>query len=83
MAKKGGDLFIEDISISEWIGLEYLRQWTEIAKAMDVATGFFENGSLLAFDGGWPSAFVAREDPNHRDYEHLKAPDSAEKDYRG
>ena len=50
---KGGDLFIVDNSISEWTGLEYLKQWTEIATAFDIATGFFEIGSLLALDGQW------------------------------
>lgn len=49
----GGDLFIVDNSISGWTGLEYLRQWTDIAKAFDIATGYFEIGSLLALDGKW------------------------------
>ena len=50
---KGGDLFIVDNSISGWSGLEYLKQWTEIASAFDIATGFFEIGALLALDGQW------------------------------
>ena len=50
---KGGDLFIVDNSISGWTGLEYLRQWSEISTAFDIATGFFEIGSLLALDGQW------------------------------
>lgn len=49
----GGDLFIVDNSVSDWTGLEYLRQWTELANAFDIATGFFEVGSLLALDGEW------------------------------
>lgn len=49
----GGDLFIVDNSVSGWTGLEYLKQWTEIASALDIATGFFEIGSLLALDGKW------------------------------
>ena len=49
----GGDLFIVDNSVSGWTGLEYLRQWTELANAFDIATGFFEIGSLLALDGEW------------------------------
>ena len=49
----GGDLFIVDNSVSGWTGLEYLRQWTELANAFDIATGFFEVGSLLALDGEW------------------------------
>lgn len=50
---KGGDLFIVDNSISGWTGLEYLRQWSEISTAFDIATGFFEIGALLALDGQW------------------------------
>ncbi len=49
----GGELFIVDNSISGWTGLEYLRQWSDIANAFDIATGFFEIGSLLALDGSW------------------------------
>ncbi|MBS1848157.1 MAG: helicase [Actinobacteria bacterium] len=53
MAEGGSELFIVDNSISGWTGLEYLAQWTDIAKAFDVATGYFEIGSLLALDGKW------------------------------
>src|SRR5512140_2913606 len=49
----GGELFIADKSDSEWKGLKYLQDWTEIASAFDIATGFFEIGSLLALDGKW------------------------------
>jgi len=49
----GGDLFIVDNSISGWTGLEYLKQWCEIAKSFDIGTGYFEIGSLLALDGQW------------------------------
>ena len=50
---KGKDLFIVDNSVSGWTGLRYLEEWTEIAKAFDIATGYFEIGSLLALDGKW------------------------------
>ena len=53
MSAGSGNLFIVDNSVSGWTGLEYLRQWTEIASALDIATGFFEIGSLLALDGSW------------------------------
>ncbi|MCY3562269.1 MAG: helicase-related protein [bacterium] len=49
----GGDLFIVDNSISGWTALEYLRQWTDVARSFDIATGFFEIGALLALDGRW------------------------------
>ncbi len=49
----GGELFIVDNSETEWKGLRYLQDWTEIAKAFDIATGYFEIGSLLALEGKW------------------------------
>ena len=49
----GGDLFIVDNSVSGWTGLEYLSQWTDLARSFDIATGFFEIGALLALDGRW------------------------------
>ena len=49
---KGGELFIVDNSDSEWKGLKYLHDWTEIASAFDIATGFFEIGALLALQPG-------------------------------
>ncbi len=50
---KGRDLFIVDNSTSGWTGLRYLEEWTSIAKAFDIATGYFEIGALLALDGKW------------------------------
>ncbi|MGA2864737.1 MAG: helicase-related protein [Verrucomicrobiota bacterium] len=50
---KGGELFIVDNSETDWKGLRYLQDWTEIASSFDIATGFFEIGSLLALDGRW------------------------------
>ncbi|MBO34128.1 MAG: hypothetical protein CMM74_14330 [Rhodospirillaceae bacterium] len=51
--KQGGDLFIVDNSISGWTGLRYLQDWTDYATSFDIATGFFEIGSLLELDGKW------------------------------
>ena len=51
--KKDGDLFIVDNNVSGWTGLKYLEQWTEISTNFDIATGYFEIGSLLALDGHW------------------------------
>ncbi|MYA76765.1 MAG: helicase [Gemmatimonadetes bacterium] len=50
---KGRGLFIVDNSVSGWTGLRYLEEWTGIAQAFDIATGFFEIGALLALDGKW------------------------------
>ena len=51
--KSGGGLFIVDNSVSGWTGLRYLQEWSGIAKSFDVATGYFEIGSLLELDGKW------------------------------
>lgn len=53
MPANPSDLFIVDNSISGWTGLRYLAEWTEISKAFDIATGFFEIGALLELDGKW------------------------------
>lgn len=39
--------------MSGWTGLRYLEEWSGIAKAFDIATGYFEIGALLALDGKW------------------------------
>ncbi len=52
---KGRSLFIVDNSVSGWTGLRYLEEWTSIARAFDIATGYFEIGALLALDGKWQS----------------------------
>ena len=50
---RGGDLFIVDNSISGWTAVKYLEEWCQIATQFDIATGFFEIGSLLDLDGKW------------------------------
>jgi hypothetical protein len=49
----GTELFIVDNSNEDWKVVRYLRDWCPIAKSLDVATGYFEIGSLLALDGEW------------------------------
>jgi phosphatidylserine/phosphatidylglycerophosphate/cardiolipin synthase-like enzyme len=51
--RRGGDLFIVDNSVEGWSGIRYLEEWCDLAKSFDIATGFFEVGSLLALDGKW------------------------------
>ena len=51
--QKGRALFIVDNSTSGWTGLRYLEEWTGISTGFDIATGYFEIGSLLALDGKW------------------------------
>jgi len=50
---KARELVIVDNSVSGWTGLRYLEEWSTIAKAFDIATGYFEIGALLAVDGKW------------------------------
>jgi superfamily II DNA or RNA helicase len=49
----GSDLFIVDNTDRDWQVLRYLREWCDISRATDVATGYFEIGALLALDGQW------------------------------
>ncbi|GAB2947524.1 helicase-related protein [Aquaspirillum soli] len=53
LQRSDGDLFIVDNSDNEWKVRDYLREWTEISVSFDIATGFFEIGSLLTLDGHW------------------------------
>src|SRR5262249_41495632 len=53
MSQAGGDLFIIDNSISGWTGVRYLREWVDFANRFDIATGYFDVGSLLELDGEW------------------------------
>lgn len=52
-ASGGGNLFIVDNSVSGWTGLRYLQEWTQLADRFDIATGYFEVGSLLALEDKW------------------------------
>lgn len=51
--KTGGDIFIVDNSDADWKVAQYLRDWTDIANKLDIATGYFEIGALLALDSKW------------------------------
>jgi superfamily II DNA or RNA helicase len=51
--QRASDLFIVDNSEDDWKVARYLHDWCEIARAFDIATGYFEIGSLLALDGQW------------------------------
>lgn len=46
-------LFIVDNSDSDWKVRSYLTEWCELSKAIDIATGYFEIGSLLALGEKW------------------------------
>lgn len=47
------DLFIADNSIFDNSVKKYLSEWCDVSKQMDIATGYFEIGSLLELDGKW------------------------------
>ncbi|MBW6518252.1 MAG: DEAD/DEAH box helicase family protein [ANME-2 cluster archaeon] len=53
MKDKQSDIFIVDNSDSEWKVEKYLAEWCELSKKFDIATGYFEIGSLLNLDGKW------------------------------
>ena len=56
----GGDLFIVDNSDQDWKVRRYLHDWCELSRAIDIATGYFEIGSLLALDGEWQKVEAIR-----------------------
>jgi SNF2 family DNA or RNA helicase len=49
----GSELFIVDNSDTDWKVVRYLHDWCQISKAIDIATGYFEIGSLLALEDEW------------------------------
>src|SRR3989304_5374363 len=49
----GSELFIVDNSDEDWKALRYLHDWCQISRAIDIATGYFEIGSLLALGDEW------------------------------
>ena len=53
VSKTGSELFIVDNSEEEWKVLRYLHDWCQLSKSIDVATGYFEVGSLLALKDEW------------------------------
>ncbi|MFO8102107.1 MAG: helicase-related protein [Dehalococcoidia bacterium] len=51
--RPGSELFIVDNSDDDWKVRDYLHDWCQLSKAIDIATGNFEIGALLALDGEW------------------------------
>ena len=51
--RTGGELFIVDNTDDDWKVHRYLHDWCEISRAFDIATAYFDIGSLLALDGQW------------------------------
>ena len=49
----GSELFIVDNSEEDWKVLRYLHDWCEISKSIDIASAYFDIGSLLALQEQW------------------------------
>jgi superfamily II DNA or RNA helicase len=52
-SQTGSELFIVDNSDADWKVLRYLHDWCQISKSIDIATAYFEIGSLLALKDEW------------------------------
>ena len=52
-SKSGSELFIVDNSLEDWKVVRYLHDWCQISKSIDIATGYFEIGSLLTLQDEW------------------------------
>ncbi len=52
-SKTGSELFIVDNSDADWKVLRYLHDWCQYSRAIDIATGYFEIGSLLGLKDEW------------------------------
>ena len=51
--KSGSELFIIDNSDQDWKVRDYLHDWCQLSQSIDIATGYFEIGSLLALGDEW------------------------------
>lgn len=49
----GSELFIVDNSQTDFEVARYLREWCELSRQFDIASGFFEVGALLELNGEW------------------------------
>ena len=47
------DFIIVDNSDENWKALTYVRQWCDVSKSIDIATGYFDVQALLSLDGSW------------------------------
>jgi len=59
-SKTGSELFIVDNTDPYWKVLRYLHDWCQISSGIDIATAYFEIGSLLALDGEWQKVNAIR-----------------------
>ncbi len=59
-SKTGSELFIVDNSEDDWKVQRYLHDWCQLSKAIDIATGYFEIGALLALRDEWQKVDAIR-----------------------
>ncbi|HEY3963098.1 MAG TPA: helicase-related protein, partial [Planctomycetaceae bacterium] len=59
-SKTGSELFIVDNSDDDWKVLRYLHDWCQLSKSIDIATGYFEIGSLTALKDEWQKVDAIR-----------------------
>ncbi len=52
-SKTGSELFIIDNSDTDWKVRKYLHDWCQLSSQIDIATGYFEIGSLLSLADEW------------------------------
>ena len=60
VSKTGSELFIVDNSDQDWKVLRYLHDWCQLSSSMDIATGYFEIGALLALNDEWQKVDTIR-----------------------
>ena len=53
LVQQGRELFIVDNSDDDWKAVRYVRDWCQISKSIDIATGYFDIGSLLSLGDEW------------------------------
>ena len=44
----GSELFVVDNSETDWKVVRYLHDWCQLSRRIDIATGYFEIGTLMA-----------------------------------
>jgi hypothetical protein len=85
-SRTGSELFIVDNSDGDWKVLRYLHDWCQLSRAIDIATGYFEIGSLLGLEDEWQKVDQIRASevsvheltpPPSLRLRHLRLPDQA------
>jgi hypothetical protein len=59
-SRTGSELFIVDNSDEDWKAQRYLHEWCGLSKGIDVATAYWEIGSLLSLEEEWQKVDAIR-----------------------